>query len=226
MSARDRLTERRTIAAHLAETIRERIITQVYAPGLALREAELARQFKVSRIPLREALRQIEAEGFVTIQPYRGAIVTTMSEEDCIEVAEIRSVLLQLAVRWKLPRLSDADLQHLDDVVTKMQGEADPHRWGALVAEFHEILFDLSERPRLKAMLEALQLQSRRYMTYLHRKENLRQLAEHGLRGLADACQGHDPDLAARRVAAYFDTLISSYLAQSDTHRPGRDAVV
>lgn len=220
MSTHDRLADRRTLATHLVETIRENIITQVYAPGRALREMELAKQFEVSRIPLREALRQLEAEGYVEIQPYRGAIVTPITADDGVEIAEMRSALLQLAVRRTLPRLSDADLQHLTDLLAAMEIEPDGHRWGALISEFQALLFNAPERPRLMRLLAALQMQSRRYRVYLFMSDPLRRLAERCLRDLADACQHRDPELAARRVETYFDTLINGFRAEAKVRPP------
>jgi DNA-binding GntR family transcriptional regulator len=221
MSTRDHPADHRTLALHLAETIRENIITQFYAPGRALREAELAKHFEVSRIPLREALRQLEAEGYVEIQPYRGAIVTPITVEDGLEVAEIHSALLQLAVRRALPRFSDADLQRLADLLAAMEIEPDGHRWGVFISDFYALLFNVPERPRLMGLLQTLRMQSRRYRVYLFMSDNLRRLAERCLRDLADACQIRDPELAARRVETYFDTLISGFQAEAREHPPG-----
>ncbi|MHB8077919.1 MAG: GntR family transcriptional regulator [Candidatus Krumholzibacteriia bacterium] len=220
MSTRDRLADHRTIAARLAETIRENIITQVYAPGQALREAELAKQFEVSRIPLREALRRLEAEKFVRIQPYRGAIVTPITEQDGVEIAEMRGALMQLAVRRSLPRLADAELKRLDDLLAALEIEPDGHRWGALISEFNAVLFDVPERPRLMCLLQELQLQSRRYRVYLFMDEHLRRLTERCLRDLAGACQDRDLDAAARRVGTCFDTLIGRYRTQAQLAAP------
>lgn len=223
MSTRERLDERRTIAAHLAVIIRENIITEVYAPGQALREAELAKRFQVSRIPLREALRQLEAEQFVTIKPYRGAIVTPLSARDGVEIAEMRSVLLQLAARHALPRLADTDLQRLHDLLAEMEVEPDGHRWGVLISEFHALLFTVPERPRLMGLLNSLQMQSRRYRVYLYRNERLRRLAERCLREMADACRDRDPETVARHVKGYFDTMIDGFHAETRA-QPRADA--
>ena len=220
MSTRDHPADHCTLATYLAETIRENIITQVYAPGRALREADLAKQFEVSRIPLREAFRRLEAEEYVEIHPYRGAIVTPITVDDGVEIAEMRSALLQLAVRRTLPRLSDADLQRLADLLAAMEIEPDGHRWGELISEFHALLFNAPERPRLMRLLEALQMRSRRYRVYLYMSDNLRRLAERCLRDLADACQNRDPELAARRVETYFDTLIRGIRAEAEVHPP------
>lgn len=220
MSTRDHSADHRTLATHLAESIRENIITQVYAPGRALREADLAKQFEVSRIPLREALRQLEAEGYVEIQPYRGAIVTPITANDGVEIAEIHSALMQLAVRRALPRLSDADLQRLADLQSAMKIEPDGHRWSVLISEFYAILFQVPDRPRLMRLLQKLRMQSRRYRVYLYMSENLRRLAERCLEDLANACQARDPELAARRVQTYFDTLISGFQAEAKVRPP------
>jgi DNA-binding GntR family transcriptional regulator len=220
MSRRDHPADHRTLAMHLAETIRENIITQVYAPGRALREAELAKHFEVSRIPLREALRRLEAEGYVEIRPYRGAIVTPITADDGLEIATIHSVLMQLAVRRALPRFSAADLQRLIDLLAAMEIEPDGHRWGVLISDFYALLFNVPELPRLMELLQTLRMQSRRYRVYLYMSDNLRRLAEGCLRDLAEACQSRDPDLAARRVETYFDTLISGFRAEARVSPP------
>ena len=83
----------KTIPETIVDALREDIARGVFQPGEALRQEELAARFGVSRIPIREALRQLEKDGVVTVQPNRGAFVTVFTDADVVEVFELRLLL-------------------------------------------------------------------------------------------------------------------------------------
>ena len=85
------------------EELRRAISQGEFAPGVQLRQDELAERFGTSRIPVREALRQLEAEGFVTLLPNRGAVVSDLSIDEVIELLEIRIALECHALRLAIP---------------------------------------------------------------------------------------------------------------------------
>ncbi len=87
----------------MREALRAAISSGELAPGLQLRQDELAARFGTSRIPVREALRQLEAEGFVTFLPNRGAVVSDLSIDEVIELLEIRIALECHALRLAIP---------------------------------------------------------------------------------------------------------------------------
>src|SRR6478672_13809392 len=83
--------QRQTIASMTIEALRERILRGDYPDGEPLRQDALADELGVSRIPVREALRQLEAEGLVTFNPHRGAVVSSMSLDEIMELFELRA---------------------------------------------------------------------------------------------------------------------------------------
>jgi DNA-binding GntR family transcriptional regulator len=95
-----------SLPEQIANKLAEEIITGVYSPGQRLQEIALAQQFSVSRGPIRDALRIIEREGLVVIQPRRGASVATMTPQDLADIFEVRALLMGLATRRMAERPS------------------------------------------------------------------------------------------------------------------------
>lgn len=137
------------------EALRRAISAGELAPGIQLRQDELAEKFGTSRIPVREALRQLEAEGFVTFLPNRGAVVSDLSIDEVIELLEIRIALECHALRLAIPAMGDVDLDDAKAILRSYDEEPDPEKWGAFNWRFHKALYAPCNRPRLLAMIEA-----------------------------------------------------------------------
>src|SRR5262249_3001690 len=105
---------RRTVAAEAAEVLRQRILSGDLRSGQPIRQEQIAQERGVSRIPLREALKQLEAEGFVTIEPHKGAIVSTLSLAEVEELFELRIHLESWLLRDAIPRMREGDFAQLD----------------------------------------------------------------------------------------------------------------
>src|SRR3954462_13718603 len=102
--------QRQTIASMTVEALRERILRGDYPDGEPLRQDALADELGVSRIPVREALRQLEAEGLVTFNPHRGAVVSTLSLEEIEELLELRADIECELLRRAIPSTTAPDL--------------------------------------------------------------------------------------------------------------------
>jgi DNA-binding GntR family transcriptional regulator len=137
------------------EALRGAISAGEFSPGFQLRQDELAERFGTSRIPVREALRQLETEGFVTILPNRGAVVADLSVDEVIELLEIRIALECHALRLAIPAMGEMDLDETKKVLRSYDAEPDPENWGAFNWTFHKMLYAPCNRPRLLAMIEA-----------------------------------------------------------------------
>jgi DNA-binding GntR family transcriptional regulator len=130
--------DRRISPQALASAIRDRVIRGFYPPGHRLTEDDLAEQYGVSRIPVREALRLLEGEGFVRVKPYSGTFVAELTAQDAADLLEIRGVLEPLAAsRAAETRTAD----HLDGL-RQILAEAN----AALAVENLELLADLNTR--------------------------------------------------------------------------------
>src|SRR6266566_2116633 len=100
---------RQSLTSAVADKLRDQMIRGEIAEGTQLRQDAIATQYQVSRIPVREALRQLDAEGLIAIVPNRGAIVPALSPEDIEELFAIRALLEPEILKHSIPRLTDAD---------------------------------------------------------------------------------------------------------------------
>jgi DNA-binding GntR family transcriptional regulator len=133
------------------EVLRKAIVEGRLKPGDRIVEEEAAEQLKVSRGPVREALRQLEQEGLVVSFPYRGTEVVGVSQEEVDEIlVPIRLTLERFAFRHALPRLTDAELDELADLVAAMRNaaaEADLDQLAEDDVRFHELVISRSGHP-------------------------------------------------------------------------------
>src|SRR4029077_2026095 len=128
-----------------ARALRDMILSGEIAEGEQLRQDALAAAHGVSRIPLREALRQLEAEGLVSFFPHRGAVVSTLSLAEIEELFEIRALIEADVLRRAIPHLTADDLDRAEEIVdtarVAFQRESDVGRWGELNWKFHSTLY-------------------------------------------------------------------------------------
>src|SRR5438874_11719461 len=96
--------QRQTVAGMTVDALRERILRGDYPEGEPLRQDALADELGVSRIPVREALRQLEAEGLVTFSPHRGAVVSSLSLDEIVELFELRAEIETDLLARAIPR--------------------------------------------------------------------------------------------------------------------------
>ena len=158
---------RQTVASMTLEAIRDGILHGNYAEGEPLRQDALADELGVSRIPIREALRQLEAEGLVTFSPHRGAIVSRLSLAEIEEVFELRSTIEPDLLRRAMPRLTTYQLDQADDVLDRYAQalqSGDVAMWGELNWQFHSTLYAPAERVVTMGIVQRLHQQSDRYL--------------------------------------------------------------
>jgi DNA-binding GntR family transcriptional regulator len=150
---------RRGLANEVAERIQEAIFAGVYAPGVRLRELELAKALDVSRGPVREALLRLEREGLVRNEWHRGATVTTLSPRDAAELHSLRGALEQLAVQYVVEQADDEDLSALEKVVERMVYADDAYTMVRLDIEFHDAVYAAAGHQRLESAWQAIRSQ-------------------------------------------------------------------
>lgn len=149
---------------HVAETLREAILCGLYTAGQPLRQDSIATALGLSKIPVREALRRLEAEGLVLLHPNRGAVVAPLVAAEAQEIAEIRSALEALALRLALPNLTPRDLRLAAAILDDLDAERDIARWGTLNRDFHQALYAPSRRPQLLALIATQHRRFDRFM--------------------------------------------------------------
>lgn len=158
---------RQTIASMALEALRSHILRGHYPDGEALRQDALARQLGVSRIPIREALRQLEAEGLVTFIPHRGAVVASLSLEEVDEVFELRANVEPELLRRAIPHLSSEDFEHTAEILQQYERALRTGNvavWGELNWRFHSTLYAPADRPVTLGLMQRLHDHADRYV--------------------------------------------------------------
>jgi DNA-binding GntR family transcriptional regulator len=156
----------RTLSAAIAERLRQEILSGRHPSGAQLRQDALAATYEVSRIPVREALFQLEAEGLVHIEPHKGAVVTSLSLEEVNDVFDLRAELEGRLFRASIPELTAADLTRIDEIQEQFASaiaQRDTTRWGVLNAEMHAALYAGARLPRTASIVAGLLQTSDRY---------------------------------------------------------------
>lgn len=141
-------------AETLAEALRQDIVEGRLAPGEPLRQEELALRFGTSRIPVREALRALQAEGLISYSPNRGATVTIVSDAEIQEMLEVRIALECHALRLAVPNAADADIAAARAILAEYDAAPDPAKWSAMNWAFHWALYLPCECRRLLDAIE------------------------------------------------------------------------
>jgi DNA-binding GntR family transcriptional regulator len=155
-------TADRSLSSQIYEQLREAIIEGHLMPGVKLREQALADQFSVSRVPLREAIPQLEAEGFVHTLPRRGTIVTQLTMRDVHDLFDIRESLETLAARLAAARIARADpmlIAQVEDCLRRARlavRDKSDRDIAATSAEFHALVVELSGNAMLRTMMRPI----------------------------------------------------------------------
>jgi GntR family transcriptional regulator, rspAB operon transcriptional repressor len=155
-----------SLTQYVSRKLREEILAGALTPGRRIVQDSVARRFGTSRIPVREALRELASEGLVTIEPDVGARVAPMDPEDLIEVYMMREQLEPLAIRESVPRLDAVQLGHLQEVLAESERFASPQhaaRYLELDLDFHRAVISACQRPRLNRTVESLWNAGRQY---------------------------------------------------------------
>jgi DNA-binding GntR family transcriptional regulator len=156
----------RTLSALIVDQLRQSILAGVHVAGAQLRQDALAETYNVSRIPVREALFQLEAEGLVRISPHKGAVVSELSLEEINDVFDLRAILEPRLLANSLPLLDLSDLNHLEAIQIRFRNSiatGNIREWGEINAEFHLALYARAAQPRTLAIVASLLQTSDRY---------------------------------------------------------------
>ncbi len=149
-----------TISAATANSLRERIMRGDFEEGQPLLQDALAAEYDISRIPLREALRQLESEGLVTSIPHRGYMVAVFTLEEAIELCQLRALIECDVLAHAIPNMTEDHFGRARNVLDKLElliaGKADYLNRSALNLEFHSILYEVSNRKGSLTLIESL----------------------------------------------------------------------
>ncbi len=206
------------------ETLRKAIVSGDIKPGERLMEVSLANQMGVSRTPVREAIRRLEAEGLVTMIPRKGTHVSELSVKDIMDVLEVRTVLDKLATDLAAKRMQPSQLKALESVHKQYIACVEKENMEGAVkkdVEFHDIIYAASGNPRLVAVAGSLREHVYRfrviYMSGSLIAENVLNEHEEILAALKEAQNNIASNLAEKHIRNQMETIIKT--VTEDTRR-------
>ncbi len=173
--------ERRITADYVADALRDAIHRGELADGATLNQAAIATHFGVSRVPVREAMRQLQAEGLIDTRAHRLAVVRALDLERIAEIYDLRAMLEGFVIERAVPNLSVADLAAAARLARRMDDESDHARWLELNAAFHALLYAPSGAETTLELIEQLRARGERYVRLWSRGSGIHRPAEAGV---------------------------------------------
>lgn len=214
-------------AARVTRELRERVSDGTLGPGTALSQAGLAEEYGVSRIPVRDALQALAAEGLVDLRGTT-ALVTALSIEDLQELYEMRELVEPVATRLAVPRVGRAGIARMTQRLAVMDDPSTgPGTWVETNAAFHAEVYTLAGRPRMIALVEQLRRLTDRYV-YFHldvvgRSEHLQQEHREILAAVTAGDAAAAADLTREHLTSSHAVVLDYLLAHEDLgHAAGR----
>lgn len=197
-----------TMAVAIANNLRDRILRFDIPQGSQLRQDSLASEFGASRIPVREALLQLEGEGLVEQQAHKGYKVTKLSVKEMEELFDLREIIETDLLARAIPRMTDEDIgnareveRQFDETLSKGTEVA---TWGSLNWELHSTLYWPAQRDRTMRFLHNLHRSTDRYLRIqLNMNEMHIQRAQNEHRQLVDLCASGDTDAACQLLSQH-----------------------
>lgn len=209
---------RRSLREVAYETLKSRIIGLDLHPGQRLVERDLATELGVSRVPLREALQQLEGEGLVVLVPRQGALVAPFTRADVEQLFEVRESVEVLAFRLAALKRSSADLAAMGAAVDAARAALARHDDAATAAAnagFHAVVVQACGNPLLRSMLAPLDARVRWLFHLTKQRDTHEQCEEHA--AMLAAIEARDADAVAALALVHVTSGREPSLALADT---------
>lgn len=181
-----------TVADSATTEIRRRILSGEIPDGTPVRQDALAEDFGTSRIPIREALSRLEAEGLVASFPHRGYVVTALSREEIKELFELRAMLEPELIKAAIPNMTRQDFSAAEAILSQYTSDLDNndvHSWGELNTQYHLALYNPSGRKKTIEIVRGLLVNTDRYTRLVITLDNGVANAKEDHGGLLDLCR-------------------------------------
>lgn len=211
-----------TLREKILESIREAILKGQLKPGEKVAEPELAERFGISRTPIREAFRQLESEGYLTVIPRKGAVVAELSEQDIEEFYAIKSVLEGFAARMAALKMSDKEIEKLESINEKLEQlaqQGDVKTFFRVHNEFHELFIRASGNSKLADLIDQLVMKFNRSRMASLALPGRMEISVNEHRKIIQAFKDRDSDKAdnlVKKTAAYGAQVLIQSIAQAE----------
>lgn len=197
----------------IAKYIREAIVTGVLDEDEPIRQDDIAKLFDVSKIPVREALKRLEAEGLVEFQRNRGAVVTSITDPEIAEIFEVRGMLEANALQLSIPRMTDRTFQRAEEYCDEFARETDVARWAELNWQFHSCLYEDADKPFLLNLIRSVNDRIERYLRIQLTLSGGTGVDDREHRQILAACQERNVALASELLVSHIRKACESLLS-------------
>ncbi|QQX82007.1 GntR family transcriptional regulator [Shewanella sp. KX20019] len=191
----------------VVEVLREKILSGEIAAGMPLRQSALADEMNVSRIPVREALLQLEAEGLVKFEAHKGATATTLSAVQVTELFDLRALIETDLLAKAIPNMTEDDLAEaesiLDSLDVAFQDKDQIESWSGLNSQFHTCLYRAADKPHTIEVVNGLNTNCDRYVRLQLFLASGIPKAQQDHRELLDYCRQGDVDNAVALLRSH-----------------------
>ncbi len=194
------------------EIIKEDIINGYYKPGYELREANLSEELGMSKTPIREALIQLQNEGFVEIRPFRGAVVTDISIEDVVKLYEFREIIEIYAIKIAAENSEPSDIEYLRKQVKIMESALKKgiiDEYDNAHSNFHQLLISKTKNKWINKALANMEDYVRRVRKSIIKHEQVSFIQDY--EQLLDALERKDVDLASKIIKQHLRNVVENY---------------
>jgi len=209
---------RNILSSQVKDRILQSILEGELVPGSRVVETRVAREMEVSQSPVREAIRDLAALGFLEIDPYKGARVRQFTRKEFVEDMEIRGELEAMAARRAATRITPAQIAELEELVEEMRrlaGAGDVHGQAMKNTEFHGSVVRASGSSTLERLWLILEPFARTYVTAMVPGIDLVWLGDRH-NSIVDALKAGDPDQAAKAMLEHSEEARELVIAIDD----------
>ncbi len=198
----------------IAKHLREAIISGHFAEDEPIRQDDIARMFNVSKIPVREALKRLEAEGLVQFLRNKGAVVTRISEPELAQIFEVRVLLEVQAIRLAVPKMTRAQIERATAICDEFILDDNVSRWAELNWAFHTCLYEAAQRPFLLNLIRSIHDKVERYLRMQMSFSEGKERADQEHREILRACADRDAERAAELIEQHIIGVCRTLYAQ------------
>ena len=189
----------------IVEAMRQAILRGKLKSNQPLRQDKIAAQFGVSKIPVREALVQLKAEGLVRFKTNRGAFVSALSASEANEIYLMRIALERLALEHAIPKRTKSDLARAQSVLMLIDAEEDTTKWGELNWAFHAALYQPAKMPHLLDMIQILHRNVARYLVLYLADMDYQSKSQTEHHAILEACREQNVKEAVNLLEGHLD---------------------
>jgi DNA-binding GntR family transcriptional regulator len=199
------IRQRTSLTKEVTDRLRRAILTGELEEGATLPEAQTAAKLGVSRVPVREALVELERQGLVDFSRTGRACVRAFTTDDVAEIISLRANLQRMAARLAATKLTDGDLLCLEDILARARETQDLTAFSALDTAFHDEIVRIARHKRLSRLWDDVRSQMELWLARIHRrresvKHDVRQATLSSHREMIDVLKTRQPDAAGDRM--------------------------